>query len=191
MTIELVSKYRALRVIVEPTQTTLDPQRGPVVVAPPVIVQFRNNVASVDKKVWDKIKEMSVYTGTTGEKMVWRADEPAAPVAGGPGNVVVKSGMAVGHAAPAKKEPLENWDGLTVKDVKQAIEAGRIRDYAEAIEYESRKGGRKRKTVITALADAMTDKMDGFVEPPEDYDPSEEVTPDQSFSAPAPKAKGD
>lgn len=190
MAIDLVSKYRALRVIVEPTQTTLDPQRGLVVTAPPVLVQFRNNMASVDKKVWDKIKDMSVYTGLGGQKMVWRADEPAAPLAGGPGNVVVKSGMTVGHAAPQKKEPLEGWDGMTVKDVKQAIEAGRIRDYAEAIEFESRKSGRKRKTVIAALADAMTDKMDSFEEPPEDYEPGE-VTPDQSFSAPAPKAKGD
>lgn len=190
MAIDLVSKYRALRVIVEPTQTTLDPQRGPVVVAPPVIVQFRNSIASVEKDVWEKIKGMHVYTGVGGEKMVWRADEPAAPIGHGPGNVIVQSGMAVGHAAPQKKEPLEGWDGMNVKDVKQAIDAGRIRDYAEAIEYESRKGGRKRKTVITALAEAMTDKSaESFVEPPEDYDAS--ALPDQSFSAPAPKAKGD
>lgn len=176
MSITLVSRYRSLRVVVEPTQTMLDPQRGPVVVSSPVLIRFQNGVAEVSDEVFDKVKDTPSYTGDGGEKLFWRADDVEAPVASGGDAVGIRSGMQVGHAAPLKNEPLDGWDSMTVKEIQQALAAGRISDAGSAIEYESRSGGRRRSTVIKALASMLDARTEG----------AEAPAPSDTFSAPAP-----
>jgi hypothetical protein len=176
MSVTLTSKYASLRYIVKNTETILDPQRGPVVTSPPVIVKFANYSATVNDDVWDVIKDTYAYTGIDGEKMIWRIDDEGAPLVGGGTAVNIRSGMAVGNATPQKNAPLDGWDQMTVSDIQQAIKAGRIADASEAIEYESRKGGRRRSTVIKALASMLDARVD---------DEAKASTGD-TFSAPKP-----
>lgn len=174
----LVSKYRGLRLIVEPSESRIDPQRGPVVTKPATVVKFSNGVAEVSDDVAKIVKTCAAYTGERGEKMVWFSNDEDSPAAGGEGAVRVSNGMQTGNS-PRSPEPIEGWDGMTVKDIQQALATGRISNFTDALEYESRTGGRRRSGVIKALAA----KLAGDDEP---APKQRSAAPDETFSASAP-----
>lgn len=183
MSAMLVSKYANLHLIVRNTETALDPQRGRIVTAPGRVIKFNNHVALVEDEDLKIITESPSYIGATTEKVVWLESDDDCPTFGPRGRRNVVSGMNTGSV---RKEvaPVEGWDKLTVKEIKDAVDSGQVSNISDAIAYESRKGGRRRSGVIKALSNALDAVEEGAKPKPARQRTTAEK--DETFDAPAP-----
>lgn len=149
-TVELVSRSANLWISLETNVDDYNQMGGMRKIRNGTRVRFSRGRATVPA-AWREDIEATRGFG----RDFWYADDPRRVMAAAARQVV--SGMATSHVPqPGDEPPLEGWDTLGAREIRAALEEGKVEDLRVAMAWETRPGnGKARVQVIDALGKAI------------------------------------
>lgn len=160
-TIELISPNAKYRLQLESNVDDYSNLGGHRVVQKGRYIQFVRGRATVPASLRPELEQHRAY-----RRYFFFADDPGAGLPGG-GLPLIISGQARARLASPEQPPLPDWDALGPREIREAIDAGRVADPREALAWETRAdGGRARGQVLAALGRAINPDGDDEEEAP-------------------------